>query len=111
MYLTGLVETTGLAESLKEVGEEELRPAFFVAGDVLVAPGGESGEFGGIWHGLFVAESGRLVSKDCEPARRQNRVFSGWRKCGGKKKRRRKPPVWFPGSFSPVAASFVILRV
>ena len=49
------IAAAGLTEGLKEPVEEDLRLAFFVAGDVLLTPRGEFGEFfparhGGVLH-------------------------------------------------------------
>ncbi len=44
------IEAAGLAEALKEAVEEDLRLAFFVAGDVLLAPGDEFGKFFPVGH-------------------------------------------------------------
>ena len=65
------VERAGLAKGLEEPVEEDLRLAFFVTGDVILTPCGERGEFVGIRHGRFVAESARCVSKDGASARKR----------------------------------------
>ena len=44
------IEAAGLAEALKEAVEEDLGLAFFVAGDVLLAPGDEFGKFFPVGH-------------------------------------------------------------
>ena len=47
---TANIEATGLAEALEKAIEEDLGLAFFVAGDVLLAPGDEFGEFFPVGH-------------------------------------------------------------
>jgi len=44
------IEAAGLAEALEEALEEDLGLAFFVAGDVLLAPGDEFGKFFPVGH-------------------------------------------------------------
>jgi hypothetical protein len=45
------IEAAGLAKALEEAIQEYLGLAFFVAGDVLLAPGDEFGEFFPVGHG------------------------------------------------------------
>jgi len=59
------IERAGVAESLEEAVEEDLRLAFFVAGDVRGSPRGEGGQFvhAGIAHGSGGCEARRAVAR------------------------------------------------
>ena len=74
IYLTSFVETSGLAEGLKETVEKDLRLALFVARDVFLAPGGELSEFVGIRHDPFVTQPVCRVSKDSASLRAAARM-------------------------------------
>jgi hypothetical protein len=52
------IQTTGLAKGLKETIQKYLGLAFFVAGDVLPAPGGKFSEFFPARHGEVLPERG-----------------------------------------------------
>ena len=63
------IAAAGLTEGLKEPVEEDLRVAFFVAGDVLLTPRGEFGEFFPVRHGGVLQEACRVSNpKLREPA-------------------------------------------
>lgn len=76
---TADVKTAGLTKRLEEAVEEDLRLAFFVARDVLRAPGGELAQSVGIRHGRFLAELARRVSNDAwmDENRREGPPFAG----------------------------------
>jgi hypothetical protein len=51
------VQNAGMAKGMEKPVEEDLRLAFFIAGDVLLGPVDEVGEFGAVGHAVFVAET------------------------------------------------------
>jgi len=63
------VERAGLTEGLKKTVEEDLRVTLFVAGDMLLTPRGEFGEFFPVRHGWVLQEACRVSNpKLREPA-------------------------------------------
>jgi hypothetical protein len=64
IFLTSVVEYDAMAKGLKEPVEEDLRLPVFVAGDVVLTPRGEFGEFFPARHGEVLSENRRVSNAE-----------------------------------------------